>query len=134
MARGVEVLASLISVSGLAIGDEGMAVRKCLQKVPDLHRKWVFLSVAGTIAPPYFFLGGGSLRKRKKHGKHRRRADACAQQHNRSVTRSQREASSRRTHLNQVASLNSVVEVPAPFALGTLHTDPVRSGILRTGH
>src|SRR5262245_41066350 len=65
----------------LAVPYSTAAVRQHLHKAARLLRKRVFVVVARAVEPPY--LARRACRRQcVKHGKHRRRANACAQQNN----------------------------------------------------
>src|SRR3954468_23849734 len=85
-------------------------------------------AVAGAIEPPYRAAIRGAGGNRVQHRKHRRYADACADQHDRKRSGCEREFAAWRADLERVAHAHAIEHV----AIGALHRDPVRAAVRRS--
>src|SRR5271168_4814444 len=130
MARCIVILTLLVPIFGFAISNERTAAGKMSQKLLSFLGKRVFFAIACTVAPPDL-TRGIAARQRVKHGEHRGRPYAGAQQDDGVVAPGQGEAAPGCAHRKHVAGLDAVVKEVASCSFGTLHAYAISPPSLR---
>ena len=104
MPNRVVIHAGFIPCIGLAVDDVASTVHQRLQESTRLFRKRVLCPVTRSVDPPDLTTRRGRS-QRVQHGEYGRSSDAGTEQNDRPIAGPQREASPRRTDLENIADV-----------------------------